>query len=836
MANIKKGAVANLVFPMVDKTDFASIESGITASDFNSAATKKFFGVNHATASAFISGTISKATTLVRSGIFQQELKTTETNYDYMLYQFKHASCADQLLVFQTVTYDDSDMYSYVSDLASNIISMVSDLISLASDIDSQVLLNASMISNTWSLVSDVDSQLTINYDLISDVESQVDLLATSDYLSKVHSDLYSAMGNVSATIGYSDISDIASAVWADPSGSQIVSDISDIKSAIEAGVIVNISSISDITSAVEVMIETAIIPLGASNISDIASRVWAHAQAGTSDYLSKIHSDLVSAIGNVSVVLTASDISDIASAVTAAGVNLTASDMSDIASRVWATNEGLDVISRISDLVSMVSDVDSQLTLNATALTNNYNLISDVDSQVLLNASMISDIDSQLTLTVSALSDVESAIDALNDPTASDVASAIWGEKYNTHSGVASSFGSFVTQQIQGASNLLSNISALVSDVDSQLTLNATALTNNYNLISDVDSQVLLNASMISDAHSDLRSYLVGMSGALSDVESQVDLLTTSDYSSKLHSDLYSAIGNVSVTLTASDISDIASAVTAAGVNLTASDMSDIASRVWATTIGANVDNRISVLVSMVSDVESQVDLLVTSDYMSAVHSDLASAIGAVTATLSSDAMSDIAVEVWAHATGVNVDNRVSALVSQVSDIDSQVLLNASLISDVDSQITLNTATLSTLASLVSDVDSQLTVNYDLISDVDSQLTVNYDLISDVDSQVNANYELISDVDSQLTLTQSALSDVESAVDALFTTAITESYSADGAAPTVAQALSYIMQILGEFSISGTTLTVKKLDGSTEAMTFTLDDATNPTSITRAT
>ena len=123
MANIKKGAIANLVFPMVDKTDFASIESGITASDFNSAATKKFFGVNHATGSAFISGTISKATTLVRSGIFQQELKTTETNYDYMLYQFLHASCADQLLVFQTVTYDDSDMYSYMSDVGSNLLS-----------------------------------------------------------------------------------------------------------------------------------------------------------------------------------------------------------------------------------------------------------------------------------------------------------------------------------------------------------------------------------------------------------------------------------------------------------------------------------------------------------------------------------------------------------------------------------------------------------------------------------------------------------------------------------------------------------------------------------------
>jgi len=43
-------------------------------------------------------------------------------------------------------------------------------------------------------------------------------------------------------------------------------------------------------------------------------------------------------------------------------------------------------------------------------------------------------------------------------------------------------------------------------------------------------------------------------------------------------------------------------------------------------------------------------------------------------------------------------------------------------------------------------------------------------------------------------------------------------------------------MQRLTEFAISGTTITVKKLDGSTSAYTLTTDDATNPTSSTRAT
>lgn len=68
-----------------------------------------------------------------------------------------------------------------------------------------------------------------------------------------------------------------------------------------------------------------------------------------------------------------------------------------------------------------------------------------------------------------------------------------------------------------------------------------------------------------------------------------------------------------------------------------------------------------------------------------------------------------------------------------------------------------------------------------------------------------------------------------------IFTKQMTESYNADGSAPTAAQALFGLMSKLFERSISGTTETTKKLDGSTTAMTFTLNDATNPTAVTRA-
>ena len=71
--------------------------------------------------------------------------------------------------------------------------------------------------------------------------------------------------------------------------------------------------------------------------------------------------------------------------------------------------------------------------------------------------------------------------------------------------------------------------------------------------------------------------------------------------------------------------------------------------------------------------------------------------------------------------------------------------------------------------------------------------------------------------------------------MDAMWTTAMTESYASDGAAMTPAQALYMILCAVSEFAISSTTITGKKLDGSTTAMTWTINSASSPTSRTRA-
>jgi len=71
--------------------------------------------------------------------------------------------------------------------------------------------------------------------------------------------------------------------------------------------------------------------------------------------------------------------------------------------------------------------------------------------------------------------------------------------------------------------------------------------------------------------------------------------------------------------------------------------------------------------------------------------------------------------------------------------------------------------------------------------------------------------------------------------VNSILGAALTESYATDGSTATLTQLLYMIWSMLAERSVSSTTVTAKQLDGSTTSMTFTLDSASSPTSITRA-
>jgi hypothetical protein len=91
------------------------------------------------------------------------------------------------------------------------------------------------------------------------------------------------------------------------------------------------------------------------------------------------------------------------------------------------------------------------------------------------------------------------------------------------------------------------------------------------------------------------------------------------------------------------------------------------------------------------------------------------------------------------------------------------------------------------------------------------------------------------SAVESAITSATSGLA-TQSTLSGLLTSALTESYPSNGGTVTVAQALYVLLAHMEERSISGTTMTIKKRDGTTTAETLTLDSATAPTSISRAT
>jgi len=102
---------------------------------------------------------------------------------------------------------------------------------------------------------------------------------------------------------------------------------------------------------------------------------------------------------------------------------------------------------------------------------------------------------------------------------------------------------------------------------------------------------------------------------------------------------------------------------------------------------------------------------------------------------------------------------------------------------------------------------------------------------LATVGSNVDA---ILVDTGTTLPAAISALNDIS--VADILTTQMTESYAADGVAPTLTQAVMLIQQGLLERNVFQTTETVRKLDKTTAAATYTLNDAANPTDKTRAT
>jgi hypothetical protein len=95
-------------------------------------------------------------------------------------------------------------------------------------------------------------------------------------------------------------------------------------------------------------------------------------------------------------------------------------------------------------------------------------------------------------------------------------------------------------------------------------------------------------------------------------------------------------------------------------------------------------------------------------------------------------------------------------------------------------------------------------------------------------------NADAVTEIQSGLSTLDAAAVNAE-VVDVLTVDVIADSTPADGSRPTMAEALLMLTRLQMEKSVAGTTVEINKEDGTTAAFTLELDDATNPTSITRA-
>lgn len=169
----------------------------------------------------------------------------------------------------------------------------------------------------------------------------------------------------------------------------------------------------------------------------------------------------------------------------------------------------------------------------------------------------------------------------------------------------------------------------------------------------------------------------------------------------------------------------------------------------------------------------------------------------------------------------------------------------------DVEALLANGTYGLSALEALVDDIESRLTATragyLDNLSGGAVALASGVAVTSIGNDAITAAAIATNAIDADalaadaITEIQAGLSTLSAAqvnaevVDALTVDVIADSVATDGNRPTIAQALLELTRFLMERSVSSTTMTVKKEDGTTASMTFTLDSATAPTAITRA-
>jgi hypothetical protein len=211
--------------------------------------------------------------------------------------------------------------------------------------------------------------------------------------------------------------------------------------------------------------------------------------------------------------------------------------------------------------------------------------------------------------------------------------------------------------------------------------------------------------------------------------------------------------------------------------------------------------------------------------------------AVGSVTGNVGGNVAGSVASVTAAVSLAADSVNSTSLAASAVAEIQSGLsTLDAA---GVRSAVGLASANLDTQLTAINGKTTNLPSDPADASDIAAAFSSLNTKVDTIDDLLGTEVPAIKAKTDLIPASPAAVSDIPTAVHVAAATLAraidAETYATDGGTPTLSQILWMLWSGLVDYSITGTTLTVKKQDG-TAAMTFTLDSASAPTSRTRAT
>jgi hypothetical protein len=192
------------------------------------------------------------------------------------------------------------------------------------------------------------------------------------------------------------------------------------------------------------------------------------------------------------------------------------------------------------------------------------------------------------------------------------------------------------------------------------------------------------------------------------------------------------------------------------------------------------------------------------------------------------------IVIETYGHASAMHAFDLNTALqdvnIQSSDNIDLTATQKVSVNTEVDTALTdygANTVEPDPVGTAPTAIENR--------AEMDSNSTGLAAIFANTNTDIPASLAAIfNDTNIDIPALIAGLNDASSSD--ILTTALTEAYAADGAPATLSQLLYMIWSMMNSLGFVLTVGTARKLDGSTPAMTFEIDDPDQPTDINRVT